>query len=162
VDEVVGTGCTYLADGRRLDRGGEGDGLGASVDLEHNAVGVAKQGTAERGERAREEGHDVVLPGLRDLVAAEAEATRPRLRKGVGGTRDVLDSAVVALLGGVAPRDEPVLFEQYRAGTGVLLEKVADLLRHREAGTRVVEPDRLVAECVLGQPPPLRCRRQRD
>ena len=44
-----------------------------------------------------------------------------------------------------------MLGEQHRAGRGVRLEQLGDPPRHVEAGPLVVEPDRLVAELLLGR-----------
>ena len=68
----------------------------------------------------------------------------------------------VALLARLAPGDEAVLGEEDRARGRVLVEQLRDPARHVEARPLVVEPDRLVAELLLGEPAPVRRRGERD
>jgi len=55
-----------------------------------------------------------------------------------------------------------VLLEQDGARLRIGLEQLRDPARHGEAGALVVEPDDLVAERLLGEPPPVGRGRERD
>jgi hypothetical protein len=84
-----------LADRGRALRRGEGNGLRAPIDLEHDAVGVCKESTAQRGKSLREDEQRLLLAALRDAPAAEPEAAtgclvdRPR---GPGETNSIVAS----------------------------------------------------------------------
>ena len=151
VDQVVGAGCTDLAHLGRSRRAREGDSLRASVDLEDHAVRVGEESAAEHRQRGGENGVRLPLPELRGLRAAQAEAACAAGVQRGGGPAHEIDRGAVALLRGVAPGDQAVLLEQHGARGRVLVEQLGDALRHREARPLVIEPDRLVAEDLLGR-----------
>ena len=162
VDQVVGTRRADLADLGRAHGRGERDRLGAPVDLEHEPVGVGEERAAERGKGLREEEIDTPFVALRDLPAAQAEPALRRRLDRARGARDELDRGLVALVTARAPGDEAVLLEQDGARGRLLLEELGDPARHVEARPLVVEPDGLVAERLVGEPPPVGRRGQRD
>ena len=150
-DQVVRAGRADLAHLGRPHRRGERDRLGASVDLEDDAVCVGEQGAAERGKGSRRRAAAVSFPQLRDLSAAEAEAALGGSFDGLGGTGDELERRVVALLA-VAPQvTSPCRSSSTARAPGVLLEQLGDPPGHVEPRPLVVEPDRLVAERLLGE-----------
>src|SRR5437763_1700518 len=83
-----------------------------------------------------------------------------RLVDRVRGAGDVLDRPLVALLARLTPGDERVPLEQDGPRRRVGVEQLCDPPRHGEPRPLVVEPDRLVAERLLGETAPVRIRGQ--
>src|SRR5690606_12007064 len=68
------------------------------------------------------------------------------------GTVDGVDGAGVAALGVVTPCHEAMLREQDELRVRILADRLADLLRERESGPDVRDPDRIVAVALLREP----------
>ena len=153
VDQVVGARRADLAHLGRARRGRERDGLGAAVDLEHDAVGVGEQRAAERGERLRRGGRPrVASPSSATLRPPSPKRPSPAASIASRGARDELDRARGSSPRRVSPQVTSPCFSSSTArAAGLLLEQLGDAARHVEAGALVVEPDGLVAERLLGE-----------
>ena len=162
VDEVIGAGSADLAHLRRALGRSKRDRFRASVDLEDDAVGIGEQSTAERGKGSREEGNRALFPQLRDLGATQAETAARDATDCVGGSGDEFEGDSVAVIARPAPGDEPVPLQENRASRRIRLEEQRDPTGHVEAWPLIVEPDRLVAERLLGEPSAVGSRGQRD
>ena len=78
VDQVVGARGADLAHLGRANRGRECDGMRAAVDLEHDAVRVREECTAERGKGSREEGVRARRPRAPRSCRRRGRTGRPR------------------------------------------------------------------------------------
>ena len=91
VDQMVGTGSADLTDFRGPFGRRERECLGATIDLEYDAVSVGEEGTAERGKGLSEEGGSIPLPQLRGLATAQTESTVGRSVNCLGSSGDELE-----------------------------------------------------------------------
>ena len=162
VDEVIGAGSADLAHLCDAGGGGERDRFGAPVDLQDDAVGVGQQRAAKGGQGRLQELGCSPVAELLELAAAEPERAPRCFLDRSRGARDEFDRVPVALLGRLAPRDEPVSFQEHRARRWIRVEEVGDPPRHVEPRTLIVEPHGLGPEGRLGELEPAGRRREGD
>ena len=151
VHEVVGAGGADLDEGGSRGRRDELERLCRLVDAEQLRA-LGRDGTTDRGEQLQQR---LVARGV-----VEARAGRPVEAHGALGALvderdrlvDRIDRRAVGLLGGIPPDHEPVLREHHELQSGVVAHGLANLLRERESGADVGDPDRRVAEALARQP----------